>query len=63
MDTEPHLLKQIREQKQERQDYVMELQKRLHGLNNASQTYNEKFSDVRSTIDKAKSVIIIKNIQ
>lgn len=62
IETEPEIFKTIRERKQERQEYVVELQRRLNTLNNASGTYNDKFDDVRLTIDRTKSIIDSLNL-
>lgn len=61
-ETESEYLKNIREQKKERQGYVVDLQHRLHGLNNVSRTYNDKFVEVQQSIDKAKKVNLRKKI-
>lgn len=58
MESDPEPLKQIRERKQERQDHAIELQRRLHGLNNSSRHYNERLDGVRKKIEETKAVIL-----
>ncbi|KAI6235067.1 Laminin alpha [Aphelenchoides besseyi] len=61
-DVDSELLQQARSRKEERQNYAVDLQKRLNALNNSTRIYEEEIENVRKNVNRAKEIMDSLNL-